>query len=138
MKRYAPVCVAVLAIITFFGLRQFVYAPVSAPNEFSPNHVSFSLGETRKVGAFSITPIEVLEDSRCPINVTCIWAGHVRVRAKIASALGESEGIFITTIPITVEGQDITLTEVSPAARAGQTISPQDYRFTVTIEKTAP
>ena len=30
-----------------------------------------------------VTPLKVLEDSRCPINVRCVWAGRVRLSVRI-------------------------------------------------------
>ena len=37
------------------------------------------LGETVKLDDVSITFSEILEDSRCPTNVDCIWAGRAHV-----------------------------------------------------------
>jgi len=82
-----------------------------------------------------ITPIEVLEDSRCPADVACIQAGTVRVRASIESGGQRSDGVFILGIVETRESETITLVSVEPAPFAGRSISPSDYRFTFGIEK---
>lgn len=42
-----------------------------------------ALGETIVTNGYSITFSEVLEDSRCPTNVTCIWEGRVKINVKI-------------------------------------------------------
>lgn len=42
-----------------------------------------ALGETVIFEETYITFSEVLEDSRCPSNVTCVWAGQAKVLAKI-------------------------------------------------------
>jgi len=31
----------------------------------------------------TITFVEIIEDSRCPKNVTCIWAGRVRAAIRL-------------------------------------------------------
>ncbi|MFH1764671.1 MAG: hypothetical protein ABIF09_10810 [Gemmatimonadota bacterium] len=33
---------------------------------------------------------EVLEDSRCPVDVTCVWAGNAKVVIGIAAGMGPS------------------------------------------------
>ena len=35
------------------------------------------IGETTRVGTLAVTPLRVVEDSRCPINARCIWAGRL-------------------------------------------------------------
>jgi hypothetical protein len=42
------------------------------------------LGETAMVSPARVTPIEVLEDSRCPAGVQCVWAGRVRIAARVS------------------------------------------------------
>ena len=37
-----------------------------------------ALGGTAAVGEITVRPVELLEDSRCPAQVQCIWAGQVR------------------------------------------------------------
>jgi hypothetical protein len=49
------------------------------------------LGETADLGGgLTVRPLSVTQDSRCPVNATCIWAGELRVRA-IVSGIGETE-----------------------------------------------
>lgn len=55
--------------------------------------VAAGLGETADLGGgLRIRPIEVLEDSRCPQNARCVWAGRLRLRVAI-EGLGEREVI---------------------------------------------
>ena len=41
------------------------------------------IGQTASVGLVHVTPIQVIEDSRCPINARCVWAGRTRLSVKI-------------------------------------------------------
>lgn len=41
--------------------------------------IRVALEQTVEVDGVKITFLEVLEDSRCPKDVTCIWEGRVRV-----------------------------------------------------------
>ncbi|MCR9183169.1 MAG: hypothetical protein NXH73_09610 [Flavobacteriaceae bacterium] len=53
-------------------------------------------GETVQFEDFSITFSKVIEDSRCPSDVTCVWAGQAKVLAiiKTEKETIENELIF--------------------------------------------
>ncbi len=82
-----------------------------------------------------ISPILVLEDSRCPTDVQCIQAGTVRVRTQLQTGQGSAEQIFALNKPITTEAEIITLIEVTPTKNSKVTISPSDYVFTFKVVK---
>lgn len=71
------------------------------------------LGETVRLGDLSVRPIAVLEDSRCPSGVQCIWAGRLRLRAAI-SGVGETELILGQPFALT-GGGTLTLVAAAPA-----------------------
>lgn len=41
------------------------------------------LGECQNIDGIKITFLEVLEDSRCPKDVDCIWAGEAKIKISI-------------------------------------------------------
>ena len=82
-----------------------------------------------------VIPHEVLEDSRCPIDVTCIQAGTVRVRATLESGLGTADQEFELNQPITTEAESVTLTQVGPPREEGVMIDESNYVFYFRIEK---
>lgn len=41
-------------------------------------------------GGLRVRPLEVLEDSRCPQNARCVWAGRLRVRVNV-EGVGDRE-----------------------------------------------
>jgi hypothetical protein len=48
------------------------------------------IGETADLGGgLTIRPLEVIEDSRCPANVACVWAGRLRLRAEVSGEVRE-------------------------------------------------
>lgn len=83
----------------------------------------------------TITPLEVTEDSRCPQDVQCIWAGTVKVKTKIESGLGASESTLEVGTSVTTEAEEITLIDVSPAKTSAETIPSSSYRFTFEVHK---
>jgi hypothetical protein len=95
------------------------------------------LGENVQSLGVTLTPNEVLEDSRCPKDVVCIQAGTVRVKSKLTSGQGTADQIFILNKPITTEAEEITLVQVDPYPSSTKTIAKSDYVFHFKILKRA-
>ena len=53
-----------------------------------PGTVTARLGQEVRIGDIAIRPLQVLEDSRCPTDVDCVWAGRIRVKVAV-SGVGE-------------------------------------------------
>jgi hypothetical protein len=75
--------------------------------------------------------VQVIEDSRCPANVQCVWAGRVRVLAEIELRGGSEELRTTLTLgePMHVADGALTLIAVKPDKKTGA-INPRSYRFT--------
>jgi hypothetical protein len=82
----------------------------------------------------SITPLSVVSDSRCAVDVQCIQAGTVIVDVRFQFSgsevrdrmpLGEERSIF---------GRKITLSAVSPAKHSKTAIDDSAYRFTFLVK----
>lgn len=50
--------------------------------------IKIPLGETASVEGYDLKFIEVLEDSRCPKGVNCVWAGRVRIKISYLNNKG--------------------------------------------------
>lgn len=58
-----------------------------------PGVVAAGIGETADLGeGLRVRPLEVIEDSRCPQNARCVWAGRLRLGVDI-EGVGEREVI---------------------------------------------
>lgn len=89
-----------------------------------------ALDEEFVAGAVSVTPIEVLEDSRCPINARCVWAGQVRIRAQVEREGQETVVELTSGESLPVFSGNLTLSQVWPAVTTQEPISgPENYRF---------
>jgi len=73
------------------------------------------LGETAQLGGTSVRPIAVVEDSRCPSDVTCVWAGRLRLRVAISGGIGETE--LILGQPHALRTGALTLVSATPEPR---------------------
>lgn len=143
--------IAIVLLGAVYSARKTVSAPVtdntSATTTGTPTGgtsivpkegtITLKLGETAAFEGLLMTPLLVTEDSRCPANVNCVWAGTVILKLELRSGLGSAAqnvklGEFVTT-----EAQKITFISVSPQ-KTTTSIDPKDYRFTLKVERSTP
>ncbi|WP_375290021.1 hypothetical protein [Qipengyuania sp.] len=94
-----------------------------------PEGSAIALGQPVRLGEIVVTPQAVKEDSRCPVNARCVWAGRLVVTTRIDGAgwrdttdiqLGETFG---------THGHVIALVSGEPAKTAEQDTPPRSYRL---------
>ena len=80
----------------------------------------------------------VVEDSRCPTGVQCIWAGNGKVSVRLSKDKREAVSVELnTTEPksSTYEGYEVRLVRLDPYPKDGSTISKDDYVATLMVCK---
>ena len=87
------------------------------------------LGQTVNVGGPQVTPLELLEDSRCPPHVECMWGGQVKISARITLGSGTTVQELTSGVPIQIADGTLELVDVRPDRAAKTAIPKQDYRF---------
>ncbi len=97
--------------------------------------VILKIGERKQVLGIYITPVKILEDSRCPIDVQCIQAGTVRVQVLAESGMGNGQLTLKLNEKGTTETEEITLTNVSPAPVSTEASESRDYSLTFLVSK---
>lgn len=92
--------------------------------------------------AINIQFSTVTGDSRCPEGVQCIWAGRadcafILTKGDIAEGVTLSSGDYSQggSGQTVFNGYTVTLNDIAPATRAGETIKQEDYRATLTVTK---
>lgn len=78
---------SILAVIILFS--SFAFAQEETP-ETPKIGIKISKGETVVLKGVTIKFLDVVEDSRCPEGVSCIWAGRAIVKVEVTSG-GKSE-----------------------------------------------
>lgn len=120
----------------------------AGPTEVTPDtavipastDMTLRMGEEASVGSsvVKISLARVVEDSRCPIDAVCVWAGNAVVELGIRAGMGPTVPIQInsTLEPRTAEwnGVRITLLEVQPAPRASVPTKPESYSVKIRVE----
>ena len=117
------------ALIALFSLSACV--TTAGADTPLPDGKNVPLGRSAYVDGPIIRPVKIIEDSRCPMNARCIWAGTVKIEA-IWVRPGDDRTIELElgkVVPL-ADGS-IELTDVSPPrmAGAGHELKPADYRF---------
>lgn len=100
----------------------------------APREGPVALGQTAYVGGPLVTPVAVVEDSRCPMNARCIWAGRLVVRVAIRGHSGGGSWTMRRDLtlgtPHPVADGALTLVAATPGRMAGTELRSADYRFT--------
>lgn len=94
-----------------------------------------ALGQRAYVDGPVVVPVEVVEDSRCPVGVQCVWAGQIRVKMLWIRGNGEKMPFEATLGQRTpIADGSILLESVRPEKRAGASIRKEDYRFSLRFD----
>jgi hypothetical protein len=99
--------------------------------------ITLKLGETGYFRGIAITPLTIEEDSRCPKNVQCVWAGTVKVAVRSDLDSGSTFNNMVTLGETTiVDTFGIKLSAVTPE-KTTATIATTDYRLTFEVHQSA-
>jgi hypothetical protein len=138
MRSIAAVILMLLASTTI------VFAGKASSEELK---VKIGTSKTAKTGKISIKFVEVIEDSRCPEDANCIWAGNAKIKVTV-SRNGRDRQTFElnTSLPndnsgdhfISYNGLKITLIGLTPFPSASKAIDTKAYESTFVIERSRP
>ena len=81
----------------------------------------------------------VAEDSRCPKDVNCIWAGNAKILLKVKKDAAEPANLELNTNmdPRTsrYSEYELRLKELKPYPESKSTIKSSEYEVTLTVHK---
>jgi len=81
--------------------------------------------------------VRVVEDSRCPVGVTCVWAGRALVELEVSIENSEAPSHLVTLEvggdPVEVSGAWIAAVALVPAPRVDPPISAEEYRLSLRL-----
>ena len=102
-----------------------LFACATTPPEPEDGIARAGLNERVYVDGPWVTPLAVLEDSRCPMNAQCIWAGRTRLSVRIELGSRSETREIASDAPIQVADGQLALVEVQPDLMAGEQPDPQ-------------
>jgi hypothetical protein len=88
------------------------------------------IGEVAATNGLRVRPLAVVEDSRCPINAICVWAGRLVVRSEVSGGNWRRMHDLELGKPQQVADGSLTLVSAEPSKLAGVETDPRAYRFT--------
>ena len=117
---------------------------VSGPIVSVPSDVTLAVGEHATIAPDRVEVgfRKIDGDSRCPVNVQCIWAGSAGVQLWLLP-VGSRDSVFAGiaveggTGSVESLGYRITATKLVPYPQNPGPIPQSDYRVTLRIEKRA-
>lgn len=92
-----------------------------------------ALGQKILTNGVYITPLEILEDSRCPIDVQCIQAGTLRIKVRLSLAEKEEEVVLERGKATVFLGKSVMLKDSYPSKKSTETLAPENYRFIFSV-----
>jgi hypothetical protein len=135
MSYWARICAVLLSVGIAWGCSSDPTGPeVGEAFALAPGE-----SVTLELDGIGVRFIEVLEDSRCPLRVQCVWAGDAAVVIELAPQAGEAtEHTLHTNMgekSIVLGQHELSLLELSPYPDEPRSISPEDYRATFVLQE---
>jgi hypothetical protein len=112
-----------------FPIVALLAACASGPPPFSAEGTAIPIPEGVHVGKLAAVPQVLLEDSRCPMNARCVWAGRVVLSTRIYGPDFDETVPLVLGEPYVTHGTSITLVSVQPEKLAGEEIPAPTYTF---------
>ena len=97
--------------------------------EAASQGTAVGLGKAVWAGDVILTPQAVKEDSRCPVDATCVWAGKLTVTTRITATHWAQTAQITLGEPYEVMGRTFVLASATPEKRSEGTIPSGEYRF---------
>jgi len=127
-----------VAIFACLALAGCVTAPAAKSQVVELGaEVTLAAGATVSVkgAGLAVRFVSVTEDSRCPRDVTCIWAGEVKIQLEVLVSRTRSKVEILEGGNTVASGYRVSLVRVDPVPSSTARIALQDYRVTLRADK---
>jgi hypothetical protein len=132
------------SLVLLLGACQNSRSPAPSQDAEATSEVTLRVGDTTFVRNIEIRFGGVLEDSRCPLDVQCVWAGNGQVQLGVGpprGTQGPTERMLLNTMENARSGDAwglrVTLVELTPAPKSTQPIPPESYVVRLKVEPLA-
>jgi hypothetical protein len=129
--------IVLLSLVGCTGGREA--SPDAIDSASGDQDATLAIGESRQLpGGLTLTLKAVSDDSRCPQDVTCVWAGSVAAGLQLGTSGGDTAVTLNSGLApqaATFGGWRVTLGPVNPAPTSGQPIPPDAYRVTLQLHR---
>ena len=118
-----------------------LFGGVLTANAQSAQQISVRVGKQKKESRSKLTIkfLSVVEDSRCPEGVNCVWAGNARIKVAIIEAGREAKTLELNTNTgakgDTHGAYAFYLTSLTPAPKANAKPDAKNYTATFAVSR---
>jgi len=98
-----------------------------------PSLGEISVKQTMFINGVKITLNKIIQDSRCPTDVTCIWAGNITANVTLQSNTDRETRDITSDKKIPFDSFQISIEKVLPQPKSTETINLQDYKITFKV-----
>lgn len=131
----------VFSFVLLLAACQNSRSPAPSQEVSATSEVTIKVGETTFVDNIEIRFGAVPEDSRCPEDVQCVWAGNAQIQLGVGPPRG-TQGPTQLVLLNTMEGAKsgdawglrMTLIDLTPAPKSTQPITPDSYVVRLKVE----
>lgn len=116
-------------IVTLALVATLTAGCVTAPRVNADGSTEARLGQKVDLGGPKVTLLKVLEDSRCPMEARCVWAGRVKLSVRIDLDSGTSVQELTSDKTLSVADGQLELLGTMPPTSTQRPIAPGDYHF---------
>jgi hypothetical protein len=108
----------------------FAVSPAVAAKRTETLKVQINKEKSFAKAKLNVRFVELVEDSRCPADAQCVWAGNAKIKIRVTMN-GRSHDITLDTNgphqATTTEGYSIKLISLTPAPRSNIRIDRNGY-----------
>lgn len=124
----------IAVVLVMFGFGVFTHAPAQSGQEIS---VKVKRTASAK-GGLRVQFVEMVEDSRCPTDAVCVWAGNAKIRIRVtkngrSKVLELNSGLEPRTA--TFAGYSFELKALTPEPRSNVRIDPNGYVAKIKVSR---
>ncbi|MCY7377652.1 MAG: hypothetical protein LH472_16970 [Pyrinomonadaceae bacterium] len=120
----------------------FIFGSVIAANAQKPDQpIKVRVGKEKKFSRSKINVkfVALIEDSRCPEGVNCVWAGNAKIKVQISEGSNAGETFEINTNlgpkGATFGGYAVNLISLTPTPKDNVRINKNSYTATFSIAR---
>ena len=123
-----------LTLIAIFGIATIGMAQ-------KPETLILKRGQQKSTakGEVILKFLSVIEDSRCPTDVNCVWVGNAKIEVLITDKRGGSKKAVMNTTTGQLgdqhNGYAIYLTSLTPSPKNGKKIKQRNYVATFNVTR---
>jgi hypothetical protein len=121
-------------LISFAILLSFTFVSAQASEQLT---IKQGQQKVSRTGRITVKFVELIEDSRCPADVNCVWAGVARIKVRL-SRRGKTADVELNTTDkktTTFQGYSVALKDLQPRQSTTSKYSPSAYSATLVIKR---